>query len=134
MTYDHITNINLAYAAGFIDGEGCFSINKNGSVSLVVINTCLYALEFLQTTLGGRVKHRKQTANKPQYVFSIYGSECLEAIEKLRPYLKEKLPQAMTIVDYKLTCKPIRIPGIKGQFTNPLREDFRNQMTELKRL
>ena len=93
---------NLAYAAGFVDGEGCFQIGKNGAVSLAVTNTSRAALESLTTSLGvGKIARRNQRVNKTQWIWTAYGAECVHSIMELMPYLIDKKPQAETIIEFK---------------------------------
>jgi hypothetical protein len=130
---------DIAYAAGFFDGEGCISIAKNGSVDVRIVNTSKAVLVKLQTLLGGSITDRAQKVNKSQYAYSLYGEEAIEFLKILKPYLIEKLPQANTVFEYyelRNDIKPIRIPGKKGAFANPDREIliqvFRDILSEQK--
>jgi hypothetical protein len=127
-------NADLAYAAGFIDGEGCFRIESNGAVAIRVVNTHRPTLEFLQGLLGGSVAARKQRINKPQYLWAVYGDNALSATELLLPYLREKRPQAELLVTYRKDCRPIRLPNRRGMFRNPERELYVRELSELKQL
>ena len=132
-------NTDIAYAAGFFDGEGCISIAKNGSVDVRIVNTSKAVLIKLQTLLGGSITDRSQKINKSQYAYSLYGEEAIKFLKILKPYLIEKLPQANTVFEYyelRKDIKPIRIPGKKGAFANPDREIlvqvFRDILSEQK--
>jgi hypothetical protein len=132
--------IDIAYAAGFFDGEGCITISKNGAVDVRVVNTSKKVLLKLQSIFGGSITNRTQKINKTQYAYSFYGENAIEFIKLIKPYLIDKLSQAETILEYyehRQQIKSIRLPGVKGQFSNPDREIlvqvFRDILSEQKR-
>lgn len=134
-----VKETDIAYAAGFFDGEGCISIGKNGSVDARIVNTSKKALLYLQSLFGGSITDRTQKANKTQYAYSFYGDEAIEFLKVLKPFLIEKVPQVDTIIEYyelRKDIKPIRIPGRKGAFANPDRDIlvqvFRDILSEQK--
>jgi hypothetical protein len=131
---------DIAYAAGFFDGEGCISISKNGAVDIRVTNTAKNVLVKLQNIFGGSITDRTQKANKTQYAYSFYGENAIEFIKLIKPYLIDKAPQAEAILEYyelRNEIKSVRIPGVKGQFGNPDREIlvqvFRDILSEQKK-
>ena len=135
-----ISETDIAYVAGFFDGEGCISIGKNGSVELRIVNTAKNVLIRLQKLFGGSITNRTQKANKTQYAYSFYGEKAIEFIILIKPYLIEKLPQAETILEYyylRNEIKPIKLSGTRGSFTNPDREIlvqvFRDILSEQKK-
>jgi intein/homing endonuclease len=120
----------LAYVAGFIDGEGCFRINTNGSIELTIINTSKSSLDFVLKVLRfGRVAERKQRVNKAQYQYRVYGPKCLEIVNRLLPYLIEKKPQAELIIEYKRNYKPSRK---KGEGKSELQLSFIKRISDMK--
>lgn len=130
---------DIAYAAGFVDGEGCISISKNGAVDIRVINTSRPVLEKLESIFGGSITNRTQKVNKRQYAYTFYGPKAIEFLLILKPYLIEKLPQVETILEYyklREELQPITYPGKKGRFANPDRvllvEVFREILSEQK--
>ena len=134
-----MNEIDIAYAAGFFDGEGCISIGKNGAVDVRVTNTSKSVLIKLQTCFGGSITNRTQKVNKTQYAYCLYGEEAIEFLATLKPYLIEKLAQVDTVFEYyelRKDIKPIRIPGKKGAFANPDRDIliqvFRDILSEQK--
>lgn len=131
---------DVAYAAGFFDGEGCISISKNGAVDVRITNTAKNVLVRLQSIFGGTITNRTQKVNKTQYAYSFYGDNAISFIKTIKPYLIDKLPQADAILEYydlRNSIEVIRKPGIKGSFSNPDREIlvevFRDILTELKK-
>ena len=55
-----------AYIAAMVDGEGCIGFSRTGKLlypRVMIANTCLKLLEFIQSECGGRIneqRHRKQ--------------------------------------------------------------------------
>jgi hypothetical protein len=130
---------DLAYIAGFVDGEGCIRVNNNGSIELTIVNTCYETLKFIQDLLGGNLSQRKQRVNKTQYSYRIYGEQAFVAINNLLPYLKEKKPQAEILLEVFLardTYAPIQLPSKRGNHSNPKRKEWISQaqakLTDLK--
>lgn len=97
-TIQHLneTEINLSYAAGLIDGEGCIGIypnshNGNYQLRLSVEMTDKAGLLCLYSLFGGKWYFKK--ANKPRkarYIWMIFNRSAAQACEKLLPYLKIK--------------------------------------------
>ena len=50
-----MTETDIAYAAGFFDGEGCISISKNGAVDIRVTNTAKNVLVRLQNIFADQL-------------------------------------------------------------------------------
>ena len=135
-----VSDVDLAYAAGFFDGEGCIMIAKNGAIDVRITNTALNVLQKLQSTFGGNIGNRAQTVNKKQSAYGFYGDNAIEFIKKIKPFLIEKLPQAETILEYyelRNNIQAISIPGERGKFANPDRDllvqVFREILSEQKK-
>ncbi len=133
-------DIDIAYAAGFFDGEGCISISKNGAVDIRITNTAKNVLVKFQNLFGGTIGNRTQKVNKTQYAFCLYGESAIDFINLLKPYLVEKLPQAETILEYyelRNNIQRVSIPGERGKFANPDRDllvqVFRDILSEQKK-
>lgn len=131
---------DLAYTAGFFDGEGCISISKNGAVDLRIVNTAKNVLLKIQSIFGGSITDRTQKVNKRQYAYSIYGNNAIEFLKLIRPYLLDKAKQADTILEYysiRNDIQTISIPKTRGRYSNPDRvvlvEVFREILSEQKR-
>jgi hypothetical protein len=124
--------ISVEYAAGFFDGEGCVQVGKNGSISVRITNTNLQTLEEFQRKFGGTVLPRRQRANKPQYVWSVYGDAAVEFAKTILPFCIEKHKAISLILDWSLEKQswgPVRVVGKKGAFSKEGRD---NRITELQ--
>ena len=92
--------IELAYAAGYLDGEGSFRFN-NGSANVRIGNTYLDTLEWFQEKFGGSVRQKKRVKShwRQAYVWGLNGSKACKMITQVYPYLQEKRPQAILLLE-----------------------------------
>ena len=101
----------LAWLAGFIDGEGTigiYQVNGRPQLQLKVNNTCLTVIEFIHTLTGiGSVTYvdkAKQLNSKsvlPQKYWRVTSaSEMRDIISKLLPYLLVKTDQAIMMLEF----------------------------------
>jgi hypothetical protein len=94
--------MNLAYAAGFVDGEGCIGFTRcRNSVypRVLVTNTNIEILEEFKEKWGGDIKPlslRKENW-KQGYSWRISWSKAVDFLSQIEPYLKIKWPQAHTV-------------------------------------
>lgn len=93
--YD-IGDKELAYIAGFIDGEGCITSNSsNGSLRFEATNMCLAPIQFLQDVFGGSIWRIHPKGRRLTYIWHIGGQAAVEVLTTLLPYFKVKREQAM---------------------------------------
>ena len=97
----------LAYIAGIIDGEGCFSLarqtNRRTMAAHVFVNmTNLDCIHFLHTTTTlGNFRTRQFENKKAQYEWSIDNRlEIYLLVEAIHPYLIVKREQADTMLEF----------------------------------
>lgn len=100
-----INTQDLAYIAGYIDGDGCFFIGKEQRkqrlapkyvISIIISSVNKCTLESFKKQFGGSVR-RVQKAHdnsKAQYHFSIKKNNSIKLIHKIMPYLVEKKEEA----------------------------------------
>lgn len=102
---------DLAWAAGFIDGEGCISIptrirdrnRRDYNLSLYVGQVDPRPLRILQAMFGGSVVLRKTSdlARRPMFMWRITGNLAEAAIVAMLPYLVVKREQAEVAVEFR---------------------------------
>jgi len=98
--------LDLAYVAGFIDGEGCFDFvksRKSITPRIVVVNTNKEIIEEFKSNFGGDItvrEHKDHPNWKITYVWRLQHSAAIELTRKLLPYLKVKAPQARLIIEF----------------------------------
>jgi len=91
---------DIAYIAGFFDGEGCIRIKKasQGGNSyylwVAITNSNKEILEFIKDIFGGKVRRAEKTINKVIYHYLITSSEANDMLKVLLGFLKEKKKQA----------------------------------------
>jgi hypothetical protein len=106
--YDEIDDMTLAYAAGFLDGEGCFicrrRMTKRGYLSYNIVVTCCNTnkpiIEWFQNTFGGKMHSTKGKTSKHRTVhnWQIVGRQAKGFAELIVPYLQQKSAQALLII------------------------------------
>lgn len=106
---------DLAYAAGFLDGEGCFStINKKNAASIrvTVSNTNRPVLLWLKSKFGGCVapqykdKSKLKLNHRPVYIWNVDSNQANILCNIIVPYLKEKAEQALLLIALHQTKQP----------------------------
>lgn len=109
--------LQVVWAAGFLDGEGCFSLNKRTSNRgvkpssrcpyLTAAQIDLRPLLELQKIFGGKIrKLRVTTAGNQAYIWEVFGSENLKrVVGELLPYLVLKTEQAQAVYDFAVTMR-----------------------------
>jgi len=100
-----------AYAAGFVDGEGCicFTRRKYGYYPVIqVSNTNKDVLDFLVMVFGGKVGKKSDNTDKwkAQYVWRLFGPRAVEFLRLIHPYLLVKRTQAETVFQWRELREP----------------------------
>jgi hypothetical protein len=98
-------NLNIAYCAGLVDGEGWIGIGKSGrgfSTMLTVEMTDLAPVARFSRIFDGHVviQQRKTKRGKLVYRCRIERKKAQEACRKMLPYLKVKREQAKLLIMY----------------------------------
>lgn len=120
-------DIQLAWAAGFFDGDGCTSItkqqvegrkNKTYRLRLTLVQNCQDTLKHFErvldeqafiTTPGPKLEYNKQ-------IFSLIydGRHALAVLQKLQPYLIRKRMGALAAMRFWQEGRMGTLPGPKG--------------------
>lgn len=126
-----------AWAAGFIDGEGHFSIERRSDPHghlyyyprLKVTNTNRWVLECLKFTYGGAISTtgRKKSGQKRVYRWSIGGEGADMVAKRVRPYLLVKAEQA------SLFRRFIRYRAVRRTPLTSRMQTYKRQMHKLNR-
>jgi LAGLIDADG endonuclease len=126
-----VTALDLAYLAGFIDGEGCFfighhmcksactgNIYPNYHTILKISNNCREVLEWILEKFGGRITkfNKTQMKDRNHFTYEIYmtGNLLTDVTELLIPYLRVKKLQAEVMLQMRRTfsrtgsCGPVK--------------------------
>lgn len=134
----------LAWAAGFIDGEGSFLLSPVTNifrqhmsyiVALEASNTDLRPLNRLLEIFGGRISiHNKgNIEHSTSYKWRIHGANAALVAERLLPYLTVKYAQAEIAIQYQATIKRRSEWGVRGvpEDIRQLRAELKQKITEL---
>jgi hypothetical protein len=110
------TNTDLAYFAGYIDGDGCFYIGKyidkktkriKYQSRLIISSTNRDIFKHFKTLYGGIIRMSdnriKYPGQKPQYQFIISGNSASKITDKITNILHEKRFQADFFVKFSNT-------------------------------
>ena len=140
-----VADIDLAYAAGLIDGEGCVTVEapgvdssgrwKAGRVRIVVAMTTPDVLRWLKRTFGGCFQERKsiQPRQQPVHYWAVTGKSAGLLLEHLLPYMRVKGPQAEVAIAFYRA----QLPHTTGKWVDPeyvaLLMDLKAQMLELNK-
>jgi len=108
----NIKNTTLAYAAGYIDGDGCFSIrselykNKTSSkypATLIIASVNPEVLSWFSSMLGGSIQHvmnKNSPKRKSVYYFHLKRNEAVPFAQNILPYLVEKIDEAKLFINF----------------------------------
>ncbi len=118
----------LAYIAGFVDGEGCISIFRQTvprvsrtvgyRPSVSISNTDKSVLEYIQRLFGGRIyqragKHLKSHW-KPQYTWNLVATDSVPFLEAILPFLQVKQEQAKLLIKFQQYRQALPNRGRQG--------------------
>ena len=97
--------MELAWVAGFVDGEGCLTVSKNRTAHSVIFDLAQVnerPLLRVQAVLGGEVVRRKDVRGF-HYQWRLYGAKAIAAIRLILPYLSNKQRQAELLIEFQET-------------------------------
>ena len=88
--------VSVAWAAGLIEGEGCFTKHSDGKAPYFLMDmTDKDVLEHFQkvfpnTNLRGPYVHKNKPIHKPRYRIDAYGENCKYIMKAVFPYLGDR--------------------------------------------
>lgn len=120
-------NLELAYFAGFFDGEGSIVISTSEklyhSLTISVAQTYPVPLYRMQDRFGGTVSYKEPSnGNKPLYDWRVHSYSASEALSAMREFLIVKRDEADLAIEFqeKLTV-----------LSRDKREEFRVNLIQL---
>jgi len=100
----------LAYIAGYVDGEGCIYWHSTPSLALETCNPS--ALKFIVRIFGGEIRTRKRNGlhntKRTVHVLRYYGDNCILILKMITPYLLEKKDQAEDLMQIRQLKEKLR--------------------------
>ncbi len=130
--------IDLAWAAGIVDGEGSIGVYSGGrhgtrrvqyALRLSVVNCDPRMLLRLREMFGGGLKPRTNV-RRNKWEWAVYSTSAGRVIKMLQPYLVCKADQAALALEFASTLDRNGVGH--SQETNTRREEIRQQMKVLK--
>lgn len=114
--------IRLAWAAGFVDGEGCITTNltdggargKSSHLILDVAQVIRTPLDELVDLFGGRVRVGK-TKKGICHFWRLYGAKAATALEQIEPYLIGKHRQAVLGIEFQTLVRKVGGPNVSDE-------------------
>jgi len=109
---EHSRELELAYAAGFIDADGCITIQNHsvdrrfGQPSISASQVAIEPLVVLQKLFGGTINkasdNRKET-HAPVFRWRLVSRKSIVACKELLPFLRYKRRQAELVLRFDET-------------------------------
>lgn len=109
-----MTETDKAWAAGFLDGEGCISIMLGAHQRQIYLRVSVgqidqQPLSDLQSYFGGSIRASQNKRRYVYYEWCAFSQRAADALTVLRPYLRVKHRQADVALEFWRTCG--RLPG-----------------------
>jgi hypothetical protein len=135
----NIPNIDQAYLAGFIDGEGTITLsrrqrNGNRQLAITISNNERGILEWIRNLTGvGTIISKKIYSKKhnQSYTYHILNRQALSLIKQITPYLRGyKKKRAKLVLEKYLSVTPRN-----GKYSEKLlaqKEKFEKKFFEIK--
>lgn len=128
-----MNDTDLAWAAGFIDGEGCISIMQDRGRYTAVINVGQVSrmpLDKLQGILGGSVGPIRDSKGG-HFQWRVYADNAAGVAEKVLPYLCNKAEEAIFLLRFQGTKGHTgkRVDETTAQYQTFLFDEIRKKHT-----
>ena len=130
-TESYMREIDLAYAAGLLDGEGSVCLIRPRKSApyrypfIYMTNTSIELVSLMYGLFGGRVRTKKvyRKHYKPAYEWMVSGNTCIEALKLMLPYMRDihKIDRALLIVKHYKT-----VTSRNGKYSNEAIEAKQN--------
>jgi hypothetical protein len=134
-TVDLLTmnSTDAAWAAGFLDGEGCIMVGTRDVPVVVFTSTDLAPLERLRELFGGSLAEKRQTEARRSQTWDLHVRSALRVrplLETVMPYLVAKREQAEVLLAF---CKTVVGPGERlSSDTKQLRRELDERLRGMK--
>lgn len=126
----------IAYIAGFFDGEGCVSVMKRitkrpygrywtYSIYVRMANTNLDVLQWMQDRIGGAIyEHNKKASlgnRKAGWILHLQGERARRFLETIEPYCIVKLKQ-IALAKQFFDLGDSHVPSVRAEFYEQMKE------------
>lgn len=112
-SWESLSNTDLAYTAGIVDGDGYIGISKTKgktyhlgyqmSLRVSVANTDELLIRWLHQYYGGHIRRKKVYPNHPRpvWAWTVASQVALVFLENILPYLRVKKTQAKVAIRFQ---------------------------------
>lgn len=133
---------DIAYLAGFFDGEGHIRITKHstrGSYMLQVscVQATRYPLDLFLTMYGGTLAKRfanYKGMKKALYTWQASSAKAEKFLKDVRPYLRCKGDEADLALSFRETFGPMHVKGGQKKLSLEVLEKRKGMMFELQQI
>ena len=87
----------IAYIAGFFDGEGCIRIKETFSSHYLIVhitNTNRAILEYIKSLFGGSINFQEKGVNRTVYQYHLTCGDAYNFLKTVNGFLREKRKQS----------------------------------------
>lgn len=131
------TEVDLAYLAGFFDGEGAIGIYRNGtagrSLYVQISQKALGPLPYIRDNWGGTISDRDNN-HGGIYSLVMVGRKGQSFLRDILPYLQLRRAEAELAIEFQDTI-PVHTPGLNKKLTEEdlaQREDYAERLAVLR--
>lgn len=139
-----MSEVELAWAAGLFDGEGCIQIQKGKvigkrkspkySLKVTLLMAQFHVVCLFMDIVGeGKIYKQKAPKGGVVWCWAAHAQKAKNALIKIMPYLKYKLPQAELGVTFQNSLISKKFKTLQ-QSVIDFREDVFKRMKSLKRV
>jgi len=112
MRKSHPSKTDLAYLAGFFDGEGCITIDKLYNMRCEVGNTNEWIIKFFQFYFSGSgYRARRKIETTVFWVWYVRGKDATKFLKMILPYLKLKRTEAELAIKFQAQKNSVHYRG-----------------------
>jgi hypothetical protein len=107
-----LSDTELAYIAGIIDGEGCiggYLSNTGFVIQLLIANTNKELMDWLSDKLAYNLYTTKAEKHKRSWRIAVSGSKAIAILSRVRPYMVAKAAAADVALSFPLNPGKNRI-------------------------
>ncbi len=84
------TEADIAWAAGFLEGEGCFFCGKDNALRVVVTQKQKWPLEKMEEIFGGQILSIKKANGREYWQSQWFNSNAVPICQAVLPYLSPR--------------------------------------------
>lgn len=139
-------DIDLAYAAGYFDGEGCITFCA-GAPRIAIVSADFWCIKLFSDMFGGPVSEHGAhlrfmagcTPGHRMFRWSLSGSKVIPPLKAMYPFLRTKHHEARTVIESGVVVmsakERLSLSNVERRITNEqkaIRAKLKNDLSALK--